>query len=167
MTTLARELQQILYEEIPITRQLRVTVAAYDGTRITLQAPLAQNINHKGTIFAGSLNAVATLAGWGMVWLILREANMTAQVIIQDSTVNYMLPVTRDFTVSCLKPNAEHIERFIAILRRKGRARIALTTQVDEDDLCALTFHGRYVAQHPVPAENGPTESESSATSDS
>lgn len=150
MTHLVRELQQILYEEIPITRQLRVAVVAYDGTRLTLQAPLAENINHKGTIFAGSLNAVATLAGWGMVWLMLREANIVAQVIIQDSAVSYTLPVTRDFTASCCKPAAEQMTHFIAMLRRKGQARIALTAQIDEDSHCVVAFQGRYVAQHPV-----------------
>jgi thioesterase domain-containing protein len=52
-------------------------VDSYDQGRLTLKAPFAPNINDKGTVFAGTLNAVATLAGWSLLWLILREHNLT------------------------------------------------------------------------------------------
>ena len=146
MYTWVEALQQTLYDEIPITQQLRVVVGDYDGACLTLQAPLAENINHKGTIFAGSLNAVATLAGWSMVWLILKEADLTAKVIIQDSNINYTLPVTRNFTVSCLRPDAAQLTKFVASLQRRGKARIELATHIDEDGQRAVSFRGRYVA---------------------
>src|SRR5579884_127869 len=101
MNDIEQALQQTLYEEIPITQQLRVAVQGYDGIRLALHAPLAENINHKGTIFAGSINAVMTLAGWGLVWLLLKESGVAAKVIIQDSSINYLLPVTQDFTDIC------------------------------------------------------------------
>ncbi|TFG38857.1 MAG: thioesterase, partial [Candidatus Aminicenantes bacterium] len=58
---------------MPITKALGLRVIGRDGTDLIFSAPLAPNINHKGTAFAGSLNATATLAGWGTIWLLLRE----------------------------------------------------------------------------------------------
>jgi thioesterase domain-containing protein len=139
-------LQQTLYEEIPITQQLRVAVQSYDGVCLKLHAPLAENINHKGTIFAGSINAVMTLAGWGSVWLLLKEAGITANVIIQDSAINYLLPVTQDFTAICHKPAEDTIAHFMTMLKRRGKARIELIVHIDEGEQRVATFHGRYVA---------------------
>ena len=146
MREFGEQLQATLYEEIPITQQLQVAVGSYDGASLMLHAPLAANINHKGTLFAGSLNAVATLTGWGLTWLLLEEEGLQAEIVIQDSTIAYRLPVTNDFAATCCKPDAEQVARFIASLRQRGRARISLTARIVEDGREAVTFQGRYVA---------------------
>jgi thioesterase domain-containing protein len=146
VNNIEQALQQTLYEEIPITQQLRVAVQRYDGICLMLHAPLAENINHKGTIFAGSINAVMTLAGWGVVWLLLKEAGIAANVIIQDSAISYLLPVTQDFTAVCHRPPEANIARFMTMLKRKSKARIELAVHIDEGERRAATFHGRYVA---------------------
>jgi len=143
---LLADLQQTLYQEIPITQQLQVAASAYDGQELRLQAPLAANINHKGTLFAGSLNAVTTLAGWSLVWLLLQEQGIHAEIVIQDSTIAYQHPVTQDFTAICLRPDSVLVERFIAQLTRYGRGRLALTVHITEQDRQAVVFQGRYVA---------------------
>lgn len=142
---LAAELQRTLAHEIPITRHLGLAVEAYDGERLTLVAPLAKNLNHKATAFAGSLNAVTTLAGWGLAWLILRELGIAATVVIQHSTSNYLLPVTSDFSARCRKPDAEQLALFAATLRRRGKARIELHVSIEQDGRVAVDFSGRYV----------------------
>ena len=63
-----RETEKFFHQQIPITRAMGVRVAAYDGQRFTLVAPIALNFNHLGTAFGGSLSAVATLAGYGLLW---------------------------------------------------------------------------------------------------
>lgn len=145
MNELARELQRTLAHEIPITRHMGLTVEEYDGERLTLGAPLEKNINHKATAFAGSLNAVVTLAGWGMAWLLLRELELAATVVIQHSATSYLLPVTSDFAACCRKPEAEQIRLFEATLRRRGRARIELHVVVEQEGRIAVDFTGRYV----------------------
>ncbi len=82
-----QELQEILAREIPITQHLGISIESYDKTGLTLKAPLQQNINHKSTAFAGSLNALLTLAGWGLLWLLLQERDMHAQIVIQESMI--------------------------------------------------------------------------------
>jgi thioesterase domain-containing protein len=139
------ELQNTLYKEIPITRHFNLTVGSYDGHSLRLDAPLAENINHAGTAFGGSLSSLVTLAGWGIVWFILRESQLEGEIVIQDGACNYLLPVTRDFSAYCYKPEASQITRFERMLRSHGRARLELEAVVLDEDKVAVSFRGRYV----------------------
>lgn len=138
-------LQQTLEHEIPLTRHLQLQVLTYDEQGLTLGAPLAPNINHKRTAFAGSLNSVVTLAGWGLLWLILREQNIPARVVIQDSACSYLRPVSGDFTAFCQKPAPDEIAKVSEALRKRGRARIELRVEIRNASEVAVTFTGRYV----------------------
>jgi len=140
-------LQATFEHEIPITCQIGMEVASYDGTRLALRAPLAPNINHKATAFAGSLNAVATLAGWGLVWLILRERELRGTIVIHESSSHYHFPVRDDFLAVCAMPATQHVETFVTGLQRRGKARLALSVNIqDDDNRIAVAFHGSYVA---------------------
>jgi len=146
---MAHELQEMLHHEIPLSQQMGLTVLHYDGNYLALGAPLAPNINHKATAFAGSLNAVMTLAGWGTVWLVLREHDLRGTIVIQESTTRYLLPVDNDFTATCRIPAEEEqeVEWFIAWLQRWGKARISLKVEIlDGAGRVAVAFTGAYVA---------------------
>ncbi len=149
-------LETTFRHEIPITGPLGVTVESYDGQLLCLKAPLAANINHKDTAFAGSLNALLTLSGWGLVWLILREAGITAKIVIQDSQVSYLLPVASDFVAGCRKPDPAQLKRFTTMLLKKGKARLELRVEIRAGRQPAVTFQGRYVAHlvQPLPPLN-------------
>jgi len=138
-----RLLQTTLYEEIPITRSFGLIVDSYGLGQLTLKAQLAPNINDKGTVFAGTLNAVATLSGWSLLWLILREQNMTGKIVIQDSAIQYFKSVAGDFTASCRKP--DQLERLLMTLQRKGVARVELAVEIRDARSTAVAFTGRYV----------------------
>ncbi|MGH2497423.1 MAG: thioesterase domain-containing protein [Ktedonobacteraceae bacterium] len=138
-------LQATLDHKIPITREIGIRVAHYDGEQLALAAPIARNINHKATAFAGSLNAVMTLAGWGMIWILLKELDMKGTIVIQDSASHYKRPVTRDFTAICCKPGVEHVQQFARTLRERGRARLELQATIHENDVLVMSFEGRYV----------------------
>ena len=142
-----RALQATLASEIPISNAIGLTVVSCDQDGLTLAAPLGPNINHKDTAFAGSLNAVLTLAGWSLLWLIADAEAIPAKVVIQDSGIRYLRPVTRDFAARCRMPAPGDVERFLLILRRKGRARLELQADIVEDDAIAVAFSGRYVVQ--------------------
>jgi thioesterase domain-containing protein len=139
------ELQEVLSHEIPITTALGITVAHYDGETLTLTAPLRQNRNHKSTAFAGSLNALVTLAGWGLIWLILKERDIAATIVIQESTSRYLSPVRDDFTARCRKPPDARLAAFEMMLRRRGKGRLELHVEIGDGDTVAMDFTGRYV----------------------
>jgi thioesterase domain-containing protein len=140
-------LQATLHAEIPISKEVGITVGAYDNGCLVLRAPLAPNINHKDTAFAGSLNATTTLAGWSLVWLALDEAALHGKIVIQDSTIEYLRPVTADFAARCCLPTSDELARFLTILRKKARARLQLQATISEAGHMAVRFTGRYVVQ--------------------
>ena len=143
---LLEALRTKLRQSMPITDALALRVVGREGTGVILSAPLAPNVNHKGTAFAGSLNAAATLAGWGTIWLVLRERGIHSHVVIQDSKVHYFRPIRGDFTARCAGPSATAVERLVKAVSTKGRGRLELDVMISDEGGDAVKFHGRYVA---------------------
>jgi thioesterase domain-containing protein len=140
-----RRLQQVMQAEIPLTRAIGIQLIAYDRECLTLGAPLAQNVNDKGTVFSGSLNAVATLAGWGLLWLLLDEYKLSGTIAIQDSTIHYMRPVRQDFSARCHRPASIELDQFRSTMQKRGRARLTDEAGVWEQNIALVMFSGRYV----------------------
>lgn len=138
-------LEATLHHEIPLTRAMGVTVAGFDTAGLTLRAPLAPNLNHKHTAFGGSLATLATLAGWALLQLLLRE-HPPATVVIQESTVNYLHPVASGFEARCALPPPDALDRFRRTLERRGVARIGLDVLIPSGNEIAVRFHGQFVA---------------------
>lgn len=147
MTALLLELGATLQDELPVTRSLGIQPASYRRGSLTLRAPLAPNVNHAGSAFAGSLNAIATLAGWSLVWIALREHGVAGRVIIQDSSIQYLRPVVSDFWARTGPADPADLERLLAAVARRGRGRLALTVEAGDRHGTAVTFAGRYVVQ--------------------
>ncbi|HEV2655460.1 MAG TPA: thioesterase domain-containing protein [Ktedonobacteraceae bacterium] len=145
MDELLQALQQTLAQGIPITHHMGILAANYDETGLVLKAPLAGNTNPKGTAFAGSINALLTLAGWGLIWLVLKELDIPGDIVIQNSTIGYVRPVTDDFAATCHRPAQADIERIEQALKKKGKARIELSAEIYQDERIAAEFKGRYV----------------------
>jgi thioesterase domain-containing protein len=139
------ELQALLSRELPITQHLGVEVLRLDDTGLELRLPLAANRNHKGAAFAGSLNALATLAGWGVLVDVLARRGIDAHVVIQDSSVRYLAPVHADAVARCAAPHSAPLEHALATFGRRGLARLALTAEIAQDGQPAVAFQGRYV----------------------
>jgi thioesterase domain-containing protein len=141
----AAELQALLGQELPITLHLGVEVLRLDGDGLALRLPLAANRNHKGAAFAGSLNAVATLAGWGLLVDALARSGVDAHVVIQDSSIRYLAPVYGDAVARCAPPDSALLDRALVTFRRRGLARLTLSAEIVEQGTPAVTFQGRYV----------------------
>jgi thioesterase domain-containing protein len=139
-----RETEEFFYEQIPITRAMGVRVATYDGQQLTLVAPISLNHNHLGTAFGGSLSAVATLAGYGLLWLELQDR--ACHLVIRRSSLSFRRPVRRDVVAICRRPRPEALRPFKAAFEQSGKARICLEVTIEEDGLLAVEFEGLYVA---------------------
>ena len=140
----ARQLEELLYGKIPITRALGVTVERYDGGRLVLAAPLGENVNHLGTAFGGSLNTLAVLSCYGLLWLELREEG--CNIIIRDSSIHYERPVRSRLRAACTRPDGEVFETFRRRFRQRGQARIVLAATIEEEGATAARFRGTFAA---------------------
>ena len=140
-------LERLLHAEIPLSRAMQVRVLRFDRNGLALGAALAPNLNHKKTAFGGSLNSLATLACWGLIQLLRPEpAKPAMTVVIQESRVQFLKPVARDFEAVCALPPAHKLEKFLNMLERKGRARLELEAGIPASNAMALSFQGRFVA---------------------
>ncbi len=137
-------LEQILHNEIPISKAIGVRVASYDGTSLALSAPLAPNTNRHGTVFAGSLYSLAVLCGWGLLDLKLAEAKLHKHIVIQESSIRYLHPVGHGLHAECRLDN-DAFQHFLRILKKHGRARLSLDVTISQDNRPAVEFSGRYV----------------------
>jgi thioesterase domain-containing protein len=146
--SILQDLQATFYHEIPLTRHIGIQVIDYQNEQLTLSAPLKANINHKQTAFAGSLNAILTLAGWGQLWLILKEHDISGKIVIQDSSSNYLRPVNDNITAICKRPKPDQVEKLCQALLKHGKARIELSAAIYEGEKTAVDFKGRYVVFH-------------------
>jgi thioesterase domain-containing protein len=140
----ARRIQELLHGKIPITRAMGVKVEGYDGRRLILSAPLAENVNHLGTAFGGSLNALAVLSGYGLLWLELRDEE--CHLVIRESSISYERPVRGELRASCTLPGAEELAEFKRTFQHKGRARITLAATIEDEGVTAVRFRGTFVA---------------------
>ena len=145
LETLA-DLERTLHAEIPLTRAMDVRVLRVDQNGLTLGAALAPNLNHKQTAFGGSLNSLATLACWGLTQLLVRDCDRAVTVVIQESSVQFLMPVLRDFEAVCPLPPEAAIEIFRRMLERRGRARLALESTIHADGDIVCRFQGKFVA---------------------
>lgn len=142
----AAELETYLHQHIPLSRAMGVQVVSIGSEQVVLGAPLAPNINHQDTVFGGSSAAVATLAAWSLLHLRLDEAGVPSRVVIQKSSMDYLVPMGGDFVATASLGPAADWAGFLHMLRRRGVARIAVDAVLDFRGRQAGLFHGEFVA---------------------
>ena len=113
---------------------------------VVLSAPLAANVNHRATVFGGSASAVAILAGWTWLHLVLNEAGFVCRLVIQRNEMEYLQPIDGDFTARCAAVSTARLAKLIDTLRRRGKARLRLKADLLVGEQVVGRFAGDYVA---------------------
>jgi len=146
MLDITKELQNTFYKEIPLSKSMKIEVKSFNEKVLELYAPLEVNINHMDTAFGGSLYNLAVLTGWGLVYTVLAENNLTGHIIIQDATIKYLKPIATDMYANCTIENEGAKDKFLKIYKKRGLSRIHLKVNVyDENKNLGVTFEGSYV----------------------
>ena len=143
-STLLQETEAYFHEHIPLTRAMGVKVESYDAAQFVITAPLEVNHNHLGTAFGGSLSAIATLAGYGMLWLLLEDRDI--HIVIRNSSINYRHPVRDPIRAICRTPDAAVLAVFQERFRLLGKARLDLQVTIEHEGRVCVEFAGTYVA---------------------
>jgi thioesterase domain-containing protein len=143
---LIEELQTTFEREIPISAQMGICVHQYDPQGLVVAMPLKTNRNHQQTAFAGSLNALCTITGWGATFLMLRELGISGNIVIRRSTIRYHEPVTTPEILACCQPVTREAQTyFVEMLKDKGQAKLDLTVEISDSEQASVTFQGSYV----------------------
>lgn len=144
MTT--QELEKFLQIQIPISSALGVRVLSASEKEVILEAPLDPNHNHMGTAFGGSLSTLMILASYTWLYLSL-EGEGNVHVILKENQATFLQPVKENLRSVCRAPSEEDLQEFLKIFRRKGLARIKLTSFIEIAEGEAARMEGEFVAQ--------------------
>jgi thioesterase domain-containing protein len=148
-------LQQAWYEHIPLSEKMGVRISQYTGKQFITTMPETGNQNPHHTLFAGSMFSLATLTGWGLIWLLLRERHLGGTIILADAHIRYSAPVSgRPNAIADLGSLSGDLDR----LARGRKARVQLNVELFGDDNKGALFEGVYIvlpAQPDAPLEEG------------
>jgi thioesterase domain-containing protein len=140
-----RAAEKFLHEQIPITRAMGLRVVSNDDSGFAVEAPVALNSNHLRTAFGGSINAVATLAAYGLLWVELDDP--ATHVVVAESSIKFLRPVRTMVYAICARPSADAWRAFQTRFAEKGKAHIALRVSVVDAGQIAAEFEGIFVAR--------------------
>ena len=140
-------LQRLWAERIPLAGAMRVEVRSLDDRGLCLAAPLPPNQNHVGTAFGGSLQGLATLAGWG-VTLITADGPGALRVVIRECQMRFLAPVAGELVATAGWPDAATAAAFRARLAAEQRARLVVAVEIGAPvQGAAARFSGEFAAR--------------------
>lgn len=118
-----------ILEAIPLARHLQFSLLEYQPGALLLGAPLAPNINDKGTFFAGSQAALLTLGGWALTTLEGEACVERVDVVAAESSLLYVAPLEADAHIR-VHAVPDDLAVFARRLQRRGRARLAIAAEL-------------------------------------
>lgn len=127
---------------IPISEKMGVHITHYDGQTFHLKANLAANLNVHDTMFAGSIYSQCVLAGWGLIWLQLKEAGLGGDTVLAEGNIKYYRPVSEEPEARVAR---EGMPAVLEPLRGGESAKFSLRVQLFSGRKLAVEFVGQYV----------------------
>lgn len=140
-----RELEVYLHTYIPLTQAMQVSVLSIEPQQLILQAPLKPNINPHHTVFGGSVATMATLAAWCLLHTRLHAEGIANNLVVRRSTLEYDKPIAGDFKAIASLEAPEHWEQAMAMLKQRGKAKIAVTSILEYAEQITGRFRGEFV----------------------
>ena len=133
--------------DIPLLDAMQLSLHSYDHLTLRLDAPLAPNINNKGTAFGGSIASICLFAGWAVATLAFADHGVgNTEIVVFQSEMTFKRPARGHLdVVAHLDP--EEFEDRLAQLRQGSDERLRFEVDIDlhHDGVCCATMRGVYV----------------------
>lgn len=136
------ELQDRWGKQIPISDKMGIKIQQYTGYQFQCCAQLNPNLNPHNTLFAGSAFTLATLTGWGMAWLLMRERDLHGDIVLVDSHIRYRHPVVQNPVAAT---SLDGISGDLDRLESGRKARIVVRVIISSGNVEAIEFTGTYM----------------------
>ena len=119
-----------------------LSIDSYDGDLIVTHADVLFNKNLHNTMFAGSIYTLATLTGWGWIYLDLARGHMDADIVLAQGNIEYLAPIEG--------AASGYVHRALSLgdcdkLIDKAKCKYELKVHVMSGDIIAAIFTGHYV----------------------
>jgi len=133
--------------DIPLLDAMQLSFVTYEHLSLTMEAPLAPNINNKGTAFGGSIASICLFGGWAVATLAFVDHDIhNTEIVVFRNEMTFERPARGLLSVNAhIKP--DDFEACLARLKAGDPSRIRLDIHVDlfhDDERCA-TMKGLYV----------------------
>ncbi|GKX55801.1 GNAT family N-acetyltransferase [Leminorella grimontii] len=136
------ELQNAWHGSIPLSEKMGVRIVQYTGQRFITTMSQSVNTNLHQTQFAGSLFSLATLTGWGLIWLLLQEQRLGGAIVLVDAHVRYHKPVSGRAIATAERGSVKgDLDR----LAKGRKARVQLEVHVCGEGDVGCVFEGTYM----------------------
>jgi thioesterase domain-containing protein len=116
-----------------------IKIYQYTGRTIETRASLNKNINIHGTMFAGSIFSLATLTGWGMLHLQLKQKGLQGDIVLGDGNIHYHKPITMQPRAVC---NIEAVEGKFDPLAKGQKCPFKLQIDILDSETPVAEFKG-------------------------
>ena len=136
-----KQLSQTWQDTIPLSQYMQLSLARFDGNELRCAAPLAPNVNLHQTMFAGSIYALATLTGWGMLYLQLQALRLHGDQVLADASIKYLRPVAAEPQARCA---LQHCSGALTTLAEGRKVVQQIKVQIFSAGELAAEFNGRY-----------------------
>ncbi len=125
----ATSLKKLWLDGIPLAAAMQIDVVEASEQSVVVAMPVDPNRNHMDSVFGGSLLSLATLAGWGLVQMLLDEPQ-EFDIVIAEISMKFEKPVYSRTIAHCDAPDEHTTERFQKNIEKRGRARLRLAVEV-------------------------------------
>jgi thioesterase domain-containing protein len=129
-------LAAFLESAIGIVSQMGLKVVDMKERYVKLLMPLTKNINHIGTMYAGSLFTLGEIMG-GAIFVASMDINKYFP-LVKEVQIRYRRPATTDITVET-SFSEDQIKNIVSVLNEKGKSDVPL-------ELNLIDAHGEVVA---------------------
>jgi thioesterase domain-containing protein len=134
-------LQDTWHNTIPLSKAMNIKISYYNSQELICHCDNNFNKNLHNTMFAGSIYTLATLTGWGWVFLQLKALGLSGDIVLAKADIKYHAPITG---VAYAKVITEQVAGDYDVLNKHKNARIKLTAHLYSGDNVAATFTGSY-----------------------
>jgi thioesterase domain-containing protein len=133
--------------DIPLLDAMQLSFSDYGDLSLWMEAPLAPNINNKGTAFGGSIASICLFGGWAIATLsFIDEGIHNTEIVVYTSEMTFERPARGLLRVRAFV-DAGDFAACLAQLRQGTKQRIRFDVNVElfhDEERCA-TMRGVYV----------------------
>lgn len=135
-----KKMIEYLETAIGIIKKMGVRIVDFRTRYVKVLLPLKPNVNHIGTMYAGSLFSLADFAGGVLFFTSFDHARYYP--VLKEVTIQYRRPAMSDVTVE-LGLTPEQAGRIIRMADEQGKAEWAMDMELKDeaDEICCLV-HG-------------------------
>jgi thioesterase domain-containing protein len=138
---ISTKLQSTWHKTIPMSKAMNLAIGFYDQQTFITTCDENFNKNLHNTMFAGSIYTLATLTGWGWVYLLIQQKNLDGNIVLADANIRYHRPVEG---IAFAKTGSLFSSGTVDDLDNNNKVKLQVEVQVMNGEDIAATFKGLY-----------------------